>query len=231
MVESLSYLFYINVIQMLKKLILITMGTIVSAAYADSGLYLGVGAGYANQGISTTNGYSYLDGSSSQSGGNMLGSVYLGYDFNHYLGIQSDYFYMADVQYTIGNNLNNGSQGSFTASQQLIDLGITGHLPFGIFANSLSGLSIFGKLALGYSFMNFSGGTVGINGNSSSTQNIPGSSQGLVPVIGGGFEYGIDSAGIRLEYDYIGNTPISNNGQSLMNANNSIFLLSALYHF
>lgn len=213
------------------KKILFPLLIISGFSYADSGLYLGVGAGYNMQNTSTTNGFSYLDGASSKSGSNMLGSVYVGYDFNRFIGIQADYDYMANIQYTIGNDLNNGTQGSFSGSQQLLAVGLTGHLPFGIFANPLSGLSLFGKLSLGASFVNFDGGTVGAGTNLSYTQSIPSSSQSLVPVIGGGVEYGIDSAGVRLEYNYVGNTAINNNGQNLMNVNDSIILLSALYHF
>lgn len=192
-----------------------------SPAFAESGFYAGLGAGIANISTATTNSYSYLDGSSNKSGSNMVGSIYAGYDFSRYVGIQFDYDYIANVQFS-------DTGYSFNANQQILDLGITGHLPFGLFANSLSGLSLFGKLAVGYTSVSFSGGYVN---NGTSTQALPTFAQNLVPVIGGGVEYGIKSVGIRLEYDYIGTTTVSNSGQNLMSVNNSIGLLSVFYHF
>ncbi|MDD3266470.1 MAG: outer membrane beta-barrel protein [Burkholderiales bacterium] len=198
-------------------------------ASADSGLYAGIGAGYGTINTSTTNGFNYVDGASNKNNGNMLGSIYVGYDFSRYLGVQVDYNYIANTQYTTGTDAATGAQGSFSASQQLVDLGITGHLPFELLANSLSGISLFGKAAIGYNTVNFNGGTV--RTSTGYQQNLPGTAQSMVPVIGGGVEYGISSVGIRLEYDYIGNTSVNVNNQNLMNVNNNIYLISALYHF
>lgn len=217
----------INKIKFSGMLALLSFAT--QFAYADSGLYAGIGAGYGTINTSTTNGFKYADGANNKNNGNMLGSIYLGYDFSRYVGIQLDYNYIANTQYTTGTDATTGVQGSFSASQQLIDLGITGHLPFELFANSLSGISLFGKAAIGYNTVNFNGGTV--QTSPTYTQNLPGSAQSMVPIIGGGVEYGIGSVGIRLEYDYIGNTSVNVNSQNLMNVNNNIYLISALYHF
>lgn len=215
------------------KKIIFSIILITSSVYAaaDNGLYVGVGAGYGTINTSTINGNSFANGSSSQNGGNAAGGVYVGYDFSHYVGIQADYNYIANVQYSTGYNSITGSNSSFSASQQIIDLGVTGHLPFSLFANALSGISVFGKLALGYSTTSFSGGTLLSQNTPSGSVNIPGSASTWVPVIAGGAEYGIGSVGIRLEYEYIGNTNVSINNLNSMNVNNSLVLLSALYHF
>lgn len=203
---------------------------LIASSYADSGLYVGLGAGYGSIYTNTTNGYTYLDGSSSKNGGNMAGGLYVGYDFNRYLGLQFDYDYIANIQYS--SSSVNGINGSFNANQQILDLGITGHLPFDIFTNNLSGLSLFAKLAVGYTTTSFSGGYLDSSGQSlAGIQAMPTFAQSVVPVIGVGVEYGIDSVGARLEYDYIGNTNVTNNGVNMMNLSNDLILLSVMYHF
>ena len=213
------------------KNVLLSLNLCTAVVYADSGFYIGAGAGYGSMTASTTNGYNYLDGTSSKNGNNMLGSVYMGYDFSHFVGTQIDYDYIANAQFTSSTSSITGVQNSFSVNEQVIDLAVTGHLPFSVFANSLSGASIFGKLGVGYSIINFSGGTVGSGVNQVFTQSLPTFAQGLVPVLGIGAEYGIGSVGIRLEYNYIGTITVSNGGQNVMNINNSIGLFSAFYHF
>lgn len=216
---------------MKKILFICIIITSATFAFADDGLYVGVGAGYGNINTSTINGNNFANGSNSQSGGNAVGAVYVGYDFSHYVGVQADFDYIANVQHSTGYNSVTGSNSSFSASQQIIDLGVTGHLPFSLFANALSGISVFGKLALGYSTTTFGGGTLLSQNTPSGSVNIPSSASTWVPVIAGGAEYGIGSVGIRLEYEYIGNTNVSINNLNSMNVNNSLVLLSALYHF
>ena len=217
----------------MKKLVFACVITMLFSEYAvaDSGLYVGVGAGYGTTSSSTTGGMNYANGSSEQSGGNMAGGVYVGYDFSHYVGIQADYNYIANVQYSTGTIPSTGANGTFSVNQQVLDLGVTGHLPFSLFADALSGISIFGKLAFGYATTSFNGGELVSPSQPNGAAAIPSSSSNLVPVIAGGAEYGIGQVGIRLEYQYIGNSAINVNGQNIMNVNNSLVLLSALYHF
>lgn len=198
-------------------------------AVADSGFYVGVGAGYGTISNTTANGYQFLDNSTTTNGGNIAGMIYGGYDFSRYVGIQMDYIYIANIAYSTGTA--NNVQGSFNASQQVLDLGIIGHFPFGIFTNSLSGLSIFGKLAVGYATTSFNGGYVENGQALANDQELPTFAQGLVPVIGGGVEYGINSVGVRLEYNYIGTTTANNSGINLMNSSNNLVMLSVMYHF
>lgn len=217
----------------MKKFVLgaILSSVLCTYAQADGGLYVGVGAGYGTIGSNTTGGTSYPNGSSSQGGGNMAGSVYVGYDFSHYVGIQADYDYIANVQYSTGSTPSSGSNGDFNVNQQVLDLGVTGHLPFSLFADALSGISIFGKLAFGYSTTSFSGGQLASPSASGGYVNISSSASNLVPVLAAGAEYGIGQVGIRLEYQYIGNSTINTNGQNILNVNNNLVLVSALYHF
>lgn len=217
----------------MKKFVFGAMLSTVLCTYAqaDGGLYVGVGAGYGTIGSNTTGGTSYPNGSSSQGGGNMAGSVYVGYDFSHYVGIQADYDYIANVQYSTGSIPNSGVNGDFSVNQQVLDLGITGHLPFSLFADALSGISVFGRLAFGYSTTTFSGGQLASSSSTGGSVNIPSSASNLVPVVAAGAEYGIGQVGIRLEYQYIGNSTININGQNVLNVNNNLVLLSALYHF
>lgn len=207
------------------------MSLLSIAAFADGGLYLGFGAGYGSINNNTVDGFNFVDGTSNKSGGNMAGGIYAGYDFNRYVGMQFDYNYIANVSYNTGSNSSTGVQGSINANQQILDLGIIGHLPFGLFANSLSGLSLFGKLAVGYTVENFNGGNLVSSGSSPVTAQLPSQASSIVPVIGGGVEYGWSNVGLRAEYDYIGNTVVTNNSQSLMNSNNNLVLLSVFYHF
>lgn len=217
---------------MLKLRLSILLGMISLAAYADSGTYIGISAGYGTTNSSATNGFSFSDGTGNKSGGSMAGGVFVGYDFNRYLGVQADYDYIANVNYTTGGNALTGAQSSINANQQILDLGIVGHLPFGLFANSLSGLSIFGKLAMGYTTTSFNGGTMISNGSSGlNAVQLPNNASSFVPVFGLGAEYGWSSVGIRAEYDYIGDTVVTNNNQTLMNVNNGLMLLSVFYHF
>ena len=217
----------------MKKFALVGLFSTLFCTYAqaDGGLYVGIGAGYGTIASNTTGGLSYPNGSSSQGGGNMAGSVYLGYDFNHYVGIQADYDYIANVQLSTGSIPNSGVNGDFSVNQQVLDLGITGHLPFSLFADALSGISLFGGLAFGYSTTTFNGGQLASPVAAGGSVSIPSSASNLVPVVAAGAEYGIGQVGIRLEYQYIGNSTINTNGQNVLNVNNNLVLLSALYHF
>ena len=202
------------------------------AAFADSGTYVGISAGYGTINSSATNGFSFSDGTGNKDGGTMAGGVFVGYDFNRYLGVQADYDYIANVNYTTGGSSVTGAQSSINANQQILDLGVIGHLPFGLFADSLSGLSIFGKLAMGYTTTSFDGGTMVSSGSAGlNTVQVPSNASSFVPVVGIGAEYGWSTVGVRAEYDYIGNTAVTNNSQTLMNVNDGLALLSVFYHF
>lgn len=212
------------------SLCLILVG-LIKVAFADAGLYLGVGAGYGTLSTSTVSGFSYLDGGTSKSGSNIIGSIFAGFDFNRYVGIQADYYYLSDIEFSGGSSAKSEYTASYSATQQVIDLGIIGHLPFELFTNALSGFSLFAKAAVGYSTLNFNGGYIGNAPSYTNVQAFPGYSQSLVPVVGLGAEYGYGSVGVRLEYEYIGNTTVNNNSQNLINDNDNVGMLSVLYHF
>jgi hypothetical protein len=219
--------------ELMRKLMMaLGLSAVSIPVLAESGLYVGVGAGLGSTTSNSTNGFMFADGASNKSGNTMAGAVYVGYDFSRFAGIQIDYAYLANVSYATGTNPQTGSQGNLSISQQVLDLGITGHLPFGLFANALSGLSIFGKLAVGYTTTSLNGGTVYSNGTQGSNYvSIPTNANSIVPVLGAGVEYGWNNVGIRAEYDYIGNTNVNSGSQTLMNVSNQLALVSVLYHF
>lgn len=210
---------------------LLVLLSLAKVTFADAGVYLGVGAGYGNLSTSTVSGFSYMDGGTSKSGSNFLGSIFAGFDFNRYVGIQADYYYLSDIEFGGGSSAVPQYTASYSATQQVIDLGIIGHFPFELFTDSLAGLSIFGKAAVGYSTLNFNGGYIGNAPSYTNIQAFPGFSQSPVPVLGLGVEYGYASVGVRLEYDYIGNTTVNNNSQNLINDSVNLGMLSVLYHF
>lgn len=216
---------------MFKKITFISSIIFASCSFADSGLYVGVGVGYGNMSNNTINGYNFLDGGSERSASSTLGSIYAGFDFNRYVGIQADYDYLSSMNFAGGASNNQDYPSSYSASQQVIALGVVGHLPFQLFANSLSGLSVFGRLSVGYSTLDFSGGAIAKPSDYGNPELFPGYAQSLVPLIGAGIEYGINAVGVRLEYNYIGNTTVNNNDINLINTSNNLALLSVLYHF
>lgn len=216
---------------MFKKIILASSIMFASYSFADSGLYVGVGVGYGDMSNSTVNGYNFLDGGSERSASSNLGSIYAGFDFNRYVGIQADYDYISSMNFSGGASNNPKVQSSYSATQQVLALGVIGHLPFQLFASSLAGLSIFGRLSVGYSTLNFTGGAIAPPSDYNNPQLFPGYAQSLVPLAGVGVEYGISSVGVRLEYNYIGSTTVNNNDINLINTSNNIGLLSVLYHF
>lgn len=216
---------------MLKKLIFISSILFTNFAFADSGFYVGVGVGYGSMSNNTVNGYNFLDGGSERSASSTLGSIYAGFDFNRYVGIQADYDYLSSMNFAGGASNNQNFPSSYSATQQVIALGVVGHLPFQLFANSLSGLSIFGRLSVGYSTLDFNGGAIATPSTYDNPQLFPGYAQSLVPLAGLGVEYGVNSVGVRLEYNYIGNTTVNNNDINLINTSNNLGLLSILYHF
>jgi hypothetical protein len=135
------------------------------------------------------------------------------------------------MNFSGGASNNPTVQSSYSATQQVIALGVVGHVPFQLFANALAGLSVFGRLSVGYSTLNFTGGAIAPPSDYKNLQLFPGYAQSLVPLAGAGIEYGISSVGVRLEYNYIGNTTVNNNDINLINTSNNIGLLSVLYHF
>ena len=169
--NSLDYNYYVRFIY--EEICFRAMLTTVLCTYAqaDGGLYVGVGAGYGTISSDTTGGASYANGSSSQGGGNMAGSVYLGYDFNHYVGIQADYDYIANVQYSTGSIPNSGVNGDFSVNQQIRPWNYRS-FTFSLFADAF-GISVFGRLAFGYSTTTFSGGQLASSSSTGGSVNIP----------------------------------------------------------
>jgi hypothetical protein len=121
----------------------------------------------------------------------------------------------------------NASAPTYTINQQLLDGVILLHLPFSIFADALSGFSLFAKGGLGYSVYTFNNQSA----NCATCVNPPSNASAYTPVYGLGAEYGFSSVGIRAEWTYSGKVTAPNIGYNQVQLNSNMYLLSILYHF
>ena len=178
-----------------------------------------IGAGYATLANATQGGYFFNNSTSggTQSSSNIASTLYFGYDFNRYVGLQLDY----NVAYA------GQVAGSYNVNQQLINGAVLLHLPFGLFADALSGLSVFAKGGVGYSLYGF--GVV--NPTCTNCVNPPSQAYAFVPMYGAGIEYGFTNIGIRGEWNYSGSVIAPNLGSNQLVVSSNMFLLSVLYHF
>lgn len=192
---------------------------LATAANAEGGFYMGIGTGYTSFNNTIQSGLTFDNGSTaSQTTGNIASTLYFGYDFNHWLGVQGEY----NVGY------NTSVAGSYNVNQQLLGVSLLGHLPFSIFSSSLSGLSIFAKVGYDYDVMSFT--NTGPS-NCSGCISMPNSAFAYLPIYGAGIEYGFTNIGIRAEWNITSNITASNMGQSLVTLNSNMYLISILYHF
>ena len=186
--------------------------------YADGGFYIGIGAGYATIANATQSGFVFNNSTSgTQSSGNIASTLYFGYDFNRYIGVELDY----NVAFS-GQVAN-----SYNVNQQLINGALLLHLPFGIFTPILTGLSLFAKGGLGYSIYGFGS----VNPSCTNCVNPPATAYAFVPMFGAGVEYGFTNIGIRGEWNYSGSVTAPNLGSNQVITSSNMFLLSVLYHF
>lgn len=199
-----------------KKIFLSLVLLAVGTAFAEGGFYTGIGAGYANvtsaaQGA-LTNG---AGTSQNASAGGVASNLYFGYDFNHFVGLQEEY----DIAYS--TNIGNTS-----VNQQIFGTSLLLHLPFSVFSNSLSGLSVFAKGGMAYEI-------AGLGANSSCANCVNPASQNaaFTPIYGLGAEYGFTNVGYRLEWDGVAPIMNTNNGANQTNVSSNMFLLSIDYHF
>lgn len=187
-------------------------------AFAEGGFYTGIGAGYANI-SNTAQGSMNINsspGNQNASSGGVASNIYFGYDFNHFVGVQTEY----DIAY----NSNIGD--AYSANQQIFGASLLLHLPFSIFSNSLAGFSIFAKGGVGYEVAEFSGNTGCSNCVNPSNQNAA-----FVPMYGLGVEYGLTNIGYRLEWDGVGSIMNSNQGANQVSMSSNLVLASIMYHF
>ncbi len=203
----------------MRKLLIIIAIINVWPAFAEGGFYAGIGFGYANIANTAQNNFTFNNGSSgTQNGPAPASTLYGGYDFNRYIGIQADYNVAYSAQIP-------GS--SYSVYQQLIGASVLLHLPFGLFSNALSGFSIFVKGGLDYSVFDFGN----VSSTCSTCVNPPGTAYAVVPVYGLGAEYGFGNVGIRGEWNYNSNVMAPNFGSNQVQASSNMYLLSVLYHF
>ena len=202
----------------MRRILLYIIAILTSIANAEGGFYVGIGAGYATVANAPQSGYTFnnLSGGT-QSSSNFASTLYGGYDFNRYVGLEIDYNVAFSGQVASSYNVN----------QQVINGVVVLHLPFGIFANALSGLSIFAKGGVGYSFLGFGA----VNPSCTTCVNPPSIAAGFIPAFGAGVEYGFTNIGIRGEWNYNGSVTAPNLGSNQVAVSSNIFLLSVLYHF
>lgn len=202
----------------MSKLRLLCLCFLSGIVVAEGGFYMGIGAGYADVTNTAQSPFQFSNSSTSLSGGSFASTLYAGYDFYRWLGIQIDY------NAAWGAGFNNGS----SLNQQLIGASLLFHLPFGIMSTALNGLSAYAKVGYDYNAVNFGGTNTGC---SSCTNTLPSSSYGYTPLYGLGVEYGFKNIGYRLEWDYSGNLNAQNNGTNVVNTSSNSYLVSILYHF
>jgi hypothetical protein len=214
--------------KLIKKIIFLTAILSVSLAHADDSgsLYMGLGfgAGLTNAKVTTPTSISTIQ--STQFAGNLAAGLYVGYDFNHYVGIQADYNYIADTNIQVNFNSSTGVNTRLGNSEQVVDLGVTGHLPLELIDDYwLSGYYLYGRVSLGYDFASLNGGSSDSNGG------LPGTAAHFVPIYAGGIEYGTGQVGFRLEYNYMGQISADTNTNNHINVNHQMVMISTLYHF
>lgn len=205
---------------MLKRLLyILALMPLIGYSYADGGFFAGVGVGYGTMSNTTQGGLTFNNGATGTANSdNFASSLYFGYDFNHYVGLEGDY----NVLY------NSGVANSYSIAQQLLGVSIIGHLPFALFSDSLSKLSLLAKVGLDYNVVGFT--NVSYNCNSCVTP--PNYYPGVSPIYGGGVEYGLtDNFGLRAEYNYQTNMVVSTPRGSELIVGSNIYILSAIYHF
>jgi hypothetical protein len=193
---------------------LLLLGLTLNVYADDSGFYVGIGPGYSTVSAKTQGSYSFNAGTANPATQNSVATtVFLGYDFNHFLGLEANYAITWNAQYANNFNLN----------QQLLGGDLLFHLPFNLVLDSLSGLDVFAKIGLYYNMYNLNNLSPSCQSCSTPNTLITGASA----LYGLGLEYGFENVGYRLEWNY--SPPIINNNALELNSNS--YYLSILYHF
>lgn len=179
--------------------------------YSNSNWYTGVGIGYAHIiGLKSdfNNNVSLIDselptgasGSASVNVSSFGSNVYIGYNFNKYIALQSGFDYLGSYKYNMNiNYLGYYINESDTADVYNIPIQIKATLP----VNNI--FSVYALIGGNYWFVNESG-TESTNIPDVNT-NIPSNNaQGFSPAYGIGISYNLPAHNkIKLEYDYYQN--------------------------
>lgn len=153
-------------------------------ATANSGTYIGVAAGVANQPLSFNQSAFGINGNGSNTVNTQLGMagrLFGGYNFNKYNGVE------AGVSYNTGTTYNypDGS-GGMTSNAAGVDISYIPMLPI-----SNSNWSVFGRVGVEYGWINSSGGSDCNCSTSISPLNPSGSS--FTDELGAGMRYKISN--------------------------------------
>lgn len=201
------------------KYLIYTSIFFISTTLAEGGFYTGIGFGYANLSNTTQNGYSFNNGSSgTQNTGSLASSIYFGYNFNPYIGLQGEYNTAYAGQIT----------NSYNVQQKLLGGSLLLHLPFGLFSKTLTNFDIYAKVGGAYSSTYFRN----VNPICDNCVNPPGSANSFIPTYGLGINYGLPHGfATRLEWNAYGNTLASNLNNQQLSSSSDMYLLSILYNF
>ncbi len=183
----------------------------ITSAFAEGGFYMGGGGGYSSMiGISKDN-LTFPNGDLSQSGNAFALTAYMGYNFNHFIGIEANYL----GSFSSRTNFYNATQGLLGGSVLL-------HLPFEVFLPSLTGFNTF--IRGGYDYNSIG---IGSQVNCANCINLPSLTYGYTPRFGVGAEYNHDSIGYRVEWSHSSDLLVGNQ----LNIDNNVFLASIMYHY
>lgn len=154
-----------------KKYLLLSLVVTGVFANANSGAYLGLEVGAANQSINFNQSAFNLNTSNSSvlnSQWNGIGRIYSGYNFNRYTGLEAGVSYTMPTGYSYPDN-----NGSFFSPATVVDVSYVPMLPI-----AYSNWSVFGRIGVGYAWL---------PDGSSSQYNSSGSN--LTDVLGAGLRY------------------------------------------
>ena len=154
-----------------KKYLLLGVVATSVFANANSGAYLGLELGAANQSVNFNQSAFNLNTSNSSvinSQWNGIGRFYGGYNFNRYTGLEAGVSYTLPTGYNYPDN-----NGSLFSSSTVVDISYIPMLPI-----AYSNWSIFGRIGVGYAWL---------PGGNSAQYNSSGSN--LTDVLGAGLRY------------------------------------------
>lgn len=195
------------------KKYLIILCFIFFNSFATGGWVTGAGLGLGFVNMNSLNNLSYNDGSYSQNGNSISTTIFAGYNFNSYIGLEINY-----------NVIYNSQTPNFYLTTQIVGLEIIGKLPFSIISSHLKGISIFAKIGDAYTNFGFSN----ITSYCSNCINVSEMTFGFPFIYGAGLEYDLQNVGYRFEWMQLN---LGSNFNSQITLQPNLFLLSILYNF
>lgn len=192
---------------------LIILCFIVHNSFATGGWTTGAGIGIGFVNMNTLNTLTYNDGSYTKSSNSMGTTIFAGYNFNNYVGLEVNY-----------NVIYNSQTTNFYLTTQIIGLEIVGKLPLYIIHNNLKNITLFAKIGDAYTNFGFSN----ITSYCSNCINVSEMTYGFPLIYGAGIEYSFQNIGYRFEWMQLN---LGSNFNSQITLQPNLLLLSILYNF